>query len=77
MPAKKYSGKKAGKLCLMGEIVFENHSFLEYTEPLNPREHIDSAFLYKGSLFFKTGSTLKCCKAISHFLDLTISRFKF
>ena len=30
MPAKKYLRKKAKKLCLIGEIVIESHSFLEY-----------------------------------------------
>ena len=30
MPTKKYSLKNANKLCLMGQIVIENHSFLEY-----------------------------------------------
>ena len=27
---KKVFNKKANKLCLMGQIVIENHSFLEY-----------------------------------------------
>ena len=26
----KYLGKKADKLCLMGQIVIKSHSFLEY-----------------------------------------------
>ena len=30
MPTKKYLRKKAEKLCLIGEIVIESHSFLEY-----------------------------------------------
>ena len=30
MPAKKYLRKKAKKLCLMGQLVIESHSFLEY-----------------------------------------------
>ena len=30
MPTKKYCRKKAYKLCLMGQIVIERHSFLEY-----------------------------------------------
>ena len=34
---KKVFNKKANKLCLMGQIVIESHSFLEWTEPLNPR----------------------------------------
>ena len=30
MPTKKYLRKKAKKLCLMGQIVIESHSFLKY-----------------------------------------------
>ena len=30
MPTKKYKWKKAYKLCLIGQIVIESHSFLEY-----------------------------------------------
>ena len=30
MPRKKYLRQKAKNLCLMGKIVIENHSFLEY-----------------------------------------------
>ena len=30
MPTKKYLIEKANKLCLMGQIVIESHSFLEY-----------------------------------------------
>ena len=30
MLTKKYLRKKANKLCLMGQIVIESHSFLEY-----------------------------------------------
>ena len=30
MPTKKYLIEKANKLCLMGKIVTESHSFLEY-----------------------------------------------
>jgi len=30
MLAKKYLRKKAEKLCLVGEIVIEGHSFMEY-----------------------------------------------
>ena len=32
MPAKKYLRKKAEKLCLIGEIVIESRSFLEYLQ---------------------------------------------
>ena len=32
MPAKKYLRKKAEKLCLIGEIVSESHSFLEHCQ---------------------------------------------
>ena len=39
MLTKKYLRKKTEKLCIMGEIVIESHSFLKIlTEPLNPRE---------------------------------------
>ena len=39
MPTKKYLRKKSKKLCIMGEIVIESHSFLKIlTEPLNPRD---------------------------------------
>ena len=30
MPTKKYSRKKTKTLCLMGQIVIESHSVLEY-----------------------------------------------
>ena len=30
MPNKKVFKKKVNKLCLMGQIVFESHGFLEY-----------------------------------------------
>ena len=30
MPTKKYLIEKVNKLCLMGPIVIESHSFLEY-----------------------------------------------
>ena len=30
MPKKKYLRKKAKKLCLLGQIVIESHSFLDY-----------------------------------------------
>ena len=32
MPTKKYFIVKANKLCLMGQIVIESHSFLEYQQ---------------------------------------------
>ena len=35
--SKKVFVKKAEKLCLIGEIVIESHSFLELTETLNSR----------------------------------------
>ena len=34
MPAKKYKKRKAKKLCLIGQIVIESHSFLEYWQNL-------------------------------------------
>ena len=39
MPTKKYLRKKAKKLCLMGQIVIENHSFLEYWQ--NREIHVE------------------------------------
>ena len=39
MPTKKYLRKKANKLCLMGQIVIENHSFLEYWQ--NREIHVE------------------------------------
>ena len=35
IPTKKYLRRKAKKLCLMGQIVIESHSFLEYCRALN------------------------------------------
>ena len=32
VPTKKYLWKKANKLCLLGQIVIESHSFLEYLQ---------------------------------------------
>ena len=35
MPLKKYSGKKANKICLMGQIGIESYNFLEYWQNLS------------------------------------------